>query len=110
MSPIPDSEYAMAKAAKVTISLPEELLRRTDAAGAREHRTRSELVREALQWYLRTSTLPVVEPAPDELSAIQAGRADHARGETLTHDDIVHALEDRIRKEGAKEPRKVAAS
>ena len=42
-------ETNMPKTAKVTISLPEEMLKAADAAGAREHRTRSELVREALR-------------------------------------------------------------
>ena len=99
----------MAKTAKVTISLPEELLRKADAAGEREHRTRSELVREALRWYLRISTLPVSDPTPEEIAAIRAGRAEHARGETLTHADIRSNadLEDRVREEGAKEPRRL---
>ena len=99
----------MAKTAKVTISLPEELLRKADAAGEREHRTRSELVREALRWYLRISTLPISDPTPEEIAAIRAGRAEHARGETLTHADIVHELEDRVRAEGTKEARKATA-
>ena len=99
----------MAKPAKVTISLPEEVLHKADAAGEREHRTRSELVREALRWYLRISTMPAADPTPQEIAAIKAGRAEHVRGETLTHADIVHDLEDRVRKEGAKEPRKATA-
>jgi metal-responsive CopG/Arc/MetJ family transcriptional regulator len=103
------AKSAMAKSAKVTISLPEELLRKADAAGEREHRTRSELVREALRWYLRISTLPVADPTPEEIAAIRAGRAERARGETLKHADIVDDLEDRVRKEGTKEPRKATA-
>jgi predicted transcriptional regulator len=106
---IPDSEHLVAKTAKVTISLPEELLRRADAAGEREHRTRSELVREALRWYLRISTLPVADPTQGESAAIKTGRADHARGRTLTHADIIHDLEARVRKESTKEPRKATA-
>jgi metal-responsive CopG/Arc/MetJ family transcriptional regulator len=102
-------EHLVAKVAKVTISLPEELLREADAAGAREHRTRSELVQEALRWYLRISTLPVADPTRGEIAAIKAGRVDHARGRTLTHADIVHDLEDRVRKESTKEPRKATA-
>jgi hypothetical protein len=45
-------------------------------------------------------TLPVAEPTPEEIAVIRAGWAEHARGETLTHADIVHDLEDRVRKEG----------
>ena len=102
-------DRAVARSAKVTISLPEELLRKADATGEREHRTRSELVREALRWYLRIGALPVADATPEELAAIRAGRAEYTRGETLTHADIIHDLEDRVRKEGAKEPRKATA-
>ena len=83
----------MPKTAKVTISLPEELLAKADAAGRREHRTRSELVREALRHYLRLTSLSVEEPTAEERAAIAAGRAEHARGETLTHDELRHELE-----------------
>lgn len=38
--------------AKIMISLPEELLREIDALVKREHRTRSELIREAARYYI----------------------------------------------------------
>ncbi len=94
-------ETNMPKTAKVTISLPEEMLKAADEAGAREHRTRSELVREALRWYLRGSQLSVEKATPEDLAAIEAGRADYAHGRTLTFDDIKHDLAARIREEGA---------
>lgn len=99
----------MPKSAKVTISLPEDLLRKADAAGAREHRTRSELVREALRWYLRIGVLPLAAATPEEIAAIEAGRAEHARGDTVTHADIQHDLEARIREERAEKPEKATA-
>ena len=67
----------MAKATKVTISLPEEVLAAADMAGAREHRTRSELMREALRWYLRAGAVAVEEPTNTDRAAIAAGRAEH---------------------------------
>jgi predicted transcriptional regulator len=83
----------MPKTAKVTISLPEELLAKADAASRREHRTRSELMREALRHYLHLTSLAVEEPTAEERAAIAAGRAEHARGDTLTHDELFRDLE-----------------
>lgn len=39
--------------AKVMISLPDEFLKAVDAASRAEHRTRSELIREAVRAYFR---------------------------------------------------------
>ena len=36
----------------VTISLPPDLLKKAEKAAKEENRTRSELLREALRWYL----------------------------------------------------------
>jgi metal-responsive CopG/Arc/MetJ family transcriptional regulator len=41
-------------AAKILISLPQEFLDNVDRAAAEEHRSRSELIREALRSYLET--------------------------------------------------------
>src|SRR5687768_14148909 len=76
------------RTAKVTISLPVAMLEAADDAGAREHRSRSELIREALRWYLRLGELRDEKATPQDLAAVEAGRADRARGETLTLDDI----------------------
>ena len=90
----------MPKTAKVSISLPEELLEKADAAGKLEHRTRSELMREALRYYLRLTSLPLEDPTSDERAAIAAGRAEHARGDVLTHEELTHALGSPIQPEG----------
>ena len=105
LAPVAPTRYAgrrptvkgvtVTKAKRVTVSLPEDILEAADRAGARERRTRSEVMTEALRWYLRVQELPVVEPTEEEREALAAGRAEHARGETLTHDDILHDLEDR---------------
>jgi metal-responsive CopG/Arc/MetJ family transcriptional regulator len=89
------------RTAKVTISLPVAMLEAADEAGAREHRSRSELIREALRWYLRTSVLPVEKATPEDMAAIEAGRAERARGETLSLGDIRHDLAARVHEEGA---------
>lgn len=91
---------AMAKTAKVTISLPEEMLKAADSAGLREHRTRSELMREALRWYLRIGALPVEESTAEERAAIARGRVEHAQGATISLADLKHDLAARTRAEG----------
>ena len=43
--------------ARVLISMPEEFLSRIDKLANEEQRTRSELIREALRSYLKTSNI-----------------------------------------------------
>ena len=57
-----------------TISLPPAFAREAEAVSKREHRTRSELVREALRTYLGARALPTYTPTARELRAIQKGR------------------------------------
>jgi len=62
------------------------MIREVEAVRKAEHRTRSELIREALRTYFnvrRTYT-----PSRTELRAIEAGRASLRRGEYLTLDDL----------------------
>lgn len=53
-----------------------------------EHRTRSELVREALRTYIAIRQFPEEIPTPAELRAIRRGRAAYQRGDYVTLDDI----------------------
>jgi Arc/MetJ-type ribon-helix-helix transcriptional regulator len=79
----------------ISISLPEEMLPEIDTAARREHRSRSELIREALRRYLagdRARILPVDEPQPDEIEAIERGRAEFSRGEFVRLDDLQREL------------------
>ena len=72
--------------ATVTISLPPAMAAELERIQKAEHRTRSELVREALRQYMRgaparaargrIAELPEEEPLPDEFEAIEAGRRD----------------------------------
>ena len=75
----------------MSISLPADMARRVDQASKREHRTRSELVREALRVYLAPSHTPTA----GELRAIKKGRAEIGRGDYLTLDQL-HAELDRL--------------
>jgi metal-responsive CopG/Arc/MetJ family transcriptional regulator len=76
--------------ATFSISLPPEMARKIEATCRNEHRTRSELVREALRAYLleaemrairiRMARVPEAEPAEDEIAAIRATDADFRHG------------------------------
>ncbi len=66
-----------------------------------EHRTRSELVREALRAYLsdRFAESPV---SAADLRAIRRGRAQIARGEYVTLDELFNDLESKNRQASKK--------
>ncbi len=69
--------------ATFSISLPPQMAKEIELACRNEHRTRSELVREALRFYLREAELRAFRagiarmaeavPAADEIAAIRAG-------------------------------------
>ena len=84
---------AMGAAKRITIRLPEDVVRLADEVAARRGRSRSELIRDALQWHLRVQNLPLEEPTPKERAALAAGRAQHARGDFATLDEIRRELE-----------------
>jgi predicted transcriptional regulator len=79
-------------ARRITISLPEETVRAAGEAAARRGSSRSQLIRDALEWHLRVQDLPVEEPTPGERAALAAGRAQHARGAFVTLDEIRREL------------------
>jgi predicted transcriptional regulator len=82
----------MGAAKRITISLPENVVRAADEVAARSGRSRSEVIRDALVWHLRVQDLPAEEPTPEERAALAAGRAQHARGEFVTLDEIRREL------------------
>ena len=77
----------------MTVSLPRKMLQEVDTVRKKEHRTRSELVREALRVYMGARTLPVYTPTPRELSAIRKGREPMPPGEYLTIDEFFKHLD-----------------
>ena len=80
-------------AKKVTISLPEKLLERVDRASKEEYGTRSAFAAEALRRLLDERDRRGVIASPEELRAIEGGRAEIKRGESVTLDDALHELE-----------------
>lgn len=77
----------------MTISLPPKMIKAVEAVRKAEHRTRSELVREALRVYFnRIQSLPVYTPTRRELREIEKGREEMRRGESLTLDELFRDL------------------
>jgi hypothetical protein len=68
-----------------------------EAVRKAEHRTRSELVREALRSYFATR-VPEVGVSARELVAIRRGRAEIQQGDYLTIDELRQALDASRRK------------
>lgn len=88
--------------ATFSVSLPPEMATELERVRKAEHRTRSELVREALRHYIREAdtrslaariaSLPEEVPTPDELEAVEEGRADFREGRHVTLDQFRHAV------------------
>lgn len=89
----------------MTVSLPRKMLQEVDTIRKKEHRTRSELVREALRVYMGARTLPVYTPTPRELADIRKGREEIRRGEYYTLDELRASLDSHHLKTRSKEPR-----
>jgi metal-responsive CopG/Arc/MetJ family transcriptional regulator len=87
----------------ITVSLPRTMAERVEAVRKAEHRTRSELVREALRTYFALSAqFPEEEATPAELRAIERGRRAVARGQYVTLNQLLHELEPHRRGPGTK--------
>lgn len=88
----------------MTVSLPPEMVEQFEKVRKSEHRTRSELVREALRTYF--SRFRIVEPTKAELAAIRRGRSEIARGEYVNLNQLRYALATSNRKARSKNSRK----
>lgn len=85
--------------ATFSVSVPPEMADELERVRKVEHRTRSELVREALRQYIRAAsirsvkeriaTLPEAEATADEVEAIEAGRREFQTGHSIT---VSHAV------------------
>jgi metal-responsive CopG/Arc/MetJ family transcriptional regulator len=90
----------------MTISLPPAMAKQMERVQKEEHRTRSELIREAWRHYFE-SRYPIYKPAKAELAAIRKGRAEFHRGEYVTlkqlHNELGIARYE-VRKKRARKP------
>ncbi len=80
----------------VTISLPVEMLDELDRVRKREHRSRSDLIREALRQYVAggpVRRIPIVDPEPGELDLLECGRRQTERGEFVLLKELLGGLD-----------------
>lgn len=73
------------------------MLKDLDRIAKAEHRTRSELLREAFRQYFE-SRYGEAKPTAAELRALERGRAAMKRGDYLTLGELRHAVESPRRK------------
>lgn len=81
----------------MTVSLPHAMIAEVQRVSKEEHRTHSELVREALRHYFYRR-FPVVTPTKSELAAIARGRAEITKGEFVTLDQLLDGVDVKNRK------------
>jgi metal-responsive CopG/Arc/MetJ family transcriptional regulator len=80
----------------LNISLPPQLVEELDRVRSREHRTRSEILGEALRRYImiagRTHTVPIEDALPEEIEAMRRAEEEYQRGECVRLEDLQHEL------------------
>jgi Arc/MetJ-type ribon-helix-helix transcriptional regulator len=79
----------------ISVSLPEEMLPEIDSVARKEHRSRSELIREAVRQYLAAESgrmIPLDDAQPDEANAIAQGRREFERGDFVRLEDLQREL------------------
>jgi len=76
----------------VTISLPPAMAKQMEKVQKEEHRTRSELLREAWRQYFE-SRYGAYTPTKAELVAIRKGRAEIKRGQFVTFEQLLHEMD-----------------
>ncbi len=85
----------------ITMSLPPQLLAELDRVRERVHRTRTEILREALRRYIavaeRNRMIPVEDALPEEIEAMRRADEEYARGECVRLEDLQHELALRTR-------------
>ena len=91
----------------MTISLPPAMAKQMERVQREEHRTRSELLREAWRQYFE-SRYGVYKPTKAEAAAIKQGRAAFKRGEYVTLGELHHDLDATRRQARKKRSRKAS--
>ncbi len=72
------------------------MLDELDRVRQREHRSRSDLIREALHQYVAGAParrIPIVDPEPGEFDALEYGRQQTERGEYVLLEDLLGGLD-----------------
>jgi predicted transcriptional regulator len=89
----------------LTISLPPAMAKQMEKIQKEEHRTRSELLREAWRQYFDTR-YGIYTPTKAEAAAIRKGRAEISRGQFVTLQKLLHDLDTPHRQASRKNARK----
>jgi Arc/MetJ-type ribon-helix-helix transcriptional regulator len=77
--------------ATMTVSLPPEMVEKVEKFRRLEHRTASELVREALRRYFERR-FPEEDASAREVRALRRARREHTRGETVNLEEVLDEL------------------
>ncbi len=96
----------MRKTELLVASIPPAMMREVERLKKAEHRTRSELVREALRAYFAlVARFPEEKPTAADIRALREGRREFARGETVPLEKILRELPSRPHKTRTKAAR-----
>jgi metal-responsive CopG/Arc/MetJ family transcriptional regulator len=98
--------------ATFSVSLPPAMAKELERVRRKQHRTRSELVREALRHYIRDTDLrnlkrriaelPEEEATAEEIAAIEEGTEEFRAGKFITFSQLHHDLDNRSQQPRAK--------
>ena len=97
-----DKVTTMRESTTFTVSLPPAMAKEIERAMKAEHRTRSELVREALRVYLSARLIPAELPTPAEVRAYRSGMAAYRRGDAMTLQGYLDGMDRRPRRSRKK--------
>jgi predicted transcriptional regulator len=81
-----------------SVSLPPAMAKQVEQVMRAEHRTRSELVREALRVYFSAKMMPVERSTPAEANSHRQGLAAYKRGDYVTLKEYVDGMDSRPRR------------
>jgi predicted transcriptional regulator len=83
----------MRKTELLVASIPPAMMREVERLKKAEHRTRSELVREALRTYFALAArFPEEKPTAADIRALREGRREFARGQTVPLERVLREL------------------
>ena len=85
-----------------SVSLPPAMAKQIEQAMKAEHRTRSELVREALRVYFSARLISNEAPTATEARAHRRGLAAYKRGDYVTLETYLNGMDRRPRRTRAK--------
>ena len=92
----------MRESTTFSVSLPPAMAKEIERAMKAEHRTRSELVREALRVYLSARLIQAEVPTTAEVRAYRQGMAAYTRGDAITLQEYRDGMDRRPRRSRKK--------